>query len=267
MTNSLYFKGLRLWVQGLLLLILRMAQLKTGFDPETGLARQSAPGIALVVLIVLLAAAEAALCLRLPKAKIAYPGCFRPLEKSDLPLLAAGSLLLGGGGVLLAFAGPRGTGPSLLIIGAAAAGVAAAGGILLFAKQARSGETRVFPLLPAMVFSVLFLLTVYLPQGNNPVLARYYLPVLAAALTACAFYQLAGFSCREASMRWFVFFGDLAVPLSLAALADSTGNWGQMLAYAGCAMVLTVFLLLRRAEPLPEPSAENAAETAEDAAE
>lgn len=252
MTNSLYFKGLRLWVQGLLLLVLRMAQLKTGFDPETGLARQSVPGIALTVLIVLLAAAEAALCLRLPKAKIAYPGCFRPLEKPDLPLLAAGILLLGGGSVLRIVPDLTAGGPGVLAIALAAAGVAAAGGILLFARQARAGEARAFPLLPAMVFSVLFLLAVYLPRESDPVLARYYLPVLAAALTACAFYQLAGFACREASLRWFVFFGDLAVPLSLAALADSTGNWGQMLVYAGCAMVLTVFLLLRRAEPLPE---------------
>lgn len=256
MTNSLYFKGLRLWVQGLLLLALRWAQLKGGFDPETGLTRQSVPGIVLVVIILLLAAAEAALCVRLPGGKGSYPCRFRPLESPDLPLLAAGSLLLGIGGVLLAFPGSRGGGLSTLAIATAAAGVAAAGGILLFAKQTRSGEGRVFPLLPSMLFSVLFLLLVYLPQESNPVLARYYLPVLAAALIACAFYQLAGFSCREASMRWFVFFGDMAVPVSLAALADSSENWGQMLAFAGCAMVLTIFLLLRRAEPLPEPAAE-----------
>lgn len=262
MKNSLYFKGLRLWVQGLLLLALRWAQLKGGFDPETGLARQSAPGIALVVIILLLAAAEAALCVRLPKGKGSYPCRFRPPESPDLPLLAAGSLLLGTGGVLLAFPGLREGGLSTLAIATAAAGVAAAGGILLFAKQTRSGEGRVLPLLPSMLFSVLFLLLVYLPQESNPVLARYYLPVLAAALIACAFYQLAGFSCREASMRWFVFFGDLAVPVSLAALADSSENWGQMLAFAGCAMALTIFLLLRRAEPLPEPAAEASEETA-----
>lgn len=261
MKNSLYFKGLRLWVQGLLLLALRWAQLKGGFDPETGLARQSVPGVVLAVIILLLAAAEAAVCIRLPGGKGSYPCCFRPMERPDLPLLAAGSLLLGIGGVLLAFPGLRGGGLSALAIAAAAAGVAAAAGILLFARQTRSGGGRVLPLLPSMLFSVLFLLLVYLPQESNPVLARYYLPVLAAALIACAFYQLAGFSCKEASMRWFVFFGDLAVPVSLAALADSTENWGQMLAFAGCAMVLTIFLLLRRTEPLPEP-AEEASEPA-----
>lgn len=262
MRNASYFKGLRLWVQGLLLLALRWAQLKSGFDPETGLARQSVPGIVLAVIVLLLAAVEAALCFRLPGGKGSYPCCFRPMESPDLPLLAAGSLLLGIGSFLLAAAGLRGGGLSTLAIATAAAGIAAAAGIFLFAKQTRSGEGRVFPLLPSMLFSVLFLLLVYLPQGSNPVLARYYLPVLAAALIACAFYQLTGFSCREASMRWFVFFGDLAVPVSLAALADSTENWGQMLAFAGCAMVLTVFLLLRRAEPLPEPAVETPEETA-----
>lgn len=263
MKNTSYFTGLYLWVQGLLLLALRWMQLKNGFDPETGLARQSPAGIVLAAALLLLAAGEAVRSFRRPREKRSYACCFRPMEGPALPLLAAGSLLLGGGGVLLAAAGPRGTGPSVLAIAAAAVGVAAAGGILLFARQTRSGEGRVFPLLPAMVFSVLFLLMVYLPQESNPVLAQYYLPVLAAALIACAFYQLAGFSCREASMRWFVFFGNLAVPVSLAALADSAGNWGRALVYAGCAMVLTVFLLLRRKELLPEP----AADTPEDAAE
>ncbi len=253
MKNALYLKGLRLWVQGLLLLALRWAQLKNGFDPETGLSRQSVPGIVLAAAILLLAAAEAAFCFRLPGGSRSYPCCFRPTEGPDLPLLAAGSLLLGGGGALLAVAELREAEPGVLAIATAAAGIAAAAGILLFVRQTRSGEGKVFPLLPAMIFSVLFLLLVYLPQDSNPVLARYYLPVLAAALISCAFYQLAGFACRDASLRWFVFFGDLAVPVSLAALADSGENWGQMLAGAGCAMVLTVFLLLRRAEPLPEP--------------
>ena len=81
------------------------------------------------------------------------------------------------------------------------------------------------------------------------------------AVLACAFYQLAGFACREASLRWFLFFGDLAVPFSLAALADGSGNWGETLARGGCAMVLTVFLVLRRAEPQPEPAEESGKDT------
>ena len=80
MKNALYLKGLRLWVQGLLLLALRWAQLKNGFDPETGLSRQSVPGIVLAAAILLLAAAEAAFCFRLPGGSRSYPCCFRPTE-------------------------------------------------------------------------------------------------------------------------------------------------------------------------------------------
>ena len=261
MKNSLYFKGLRLWVEGLLLLALRWAQLKSGFDPETGLSLRSVPGLVLAAALILLIVAEGALCFGMRRGKYSYDGAFRPMEKHDLPMLAAGVLLLAGGSLLLGAAGLAGGGMSALAVAAAAMGVLAAGGILLFARQVRSGEGRVFPLLPAMVFSVLFLLLVYLPEESNPVLARYYLPVLAAAALACAFYQLAGFACREASLRWFLFFGDLAVPFSLAALADGSGNWGETLARGGCAMVLTVFLVLRRAEPQPEPAEESGKDT------
>ena len=248
-------------MQGLLLLALRWAQLKSGFDPETGLSLRSVPGLVLAAALILLIVAEAALCFRMRRGKYSYDGAFRPMEKHNLPMLAAGVLLLAGGSLLLGAAGLAGGGMSALAVAAAAMGVLAAGGILLFARQVRSGEGRVFPLLPAMVFSVLFLLLVYLPEESNPVLARYYLPVLAAAALACAFYQLAGFACREASLRWFLFFGDLAVPFSLAALADGSGNWGETLARGGCAMVLTVFLVLRRAEPQPEPAEESGKDT------
>jgi len=249
MKNALYLKGLRLWVQGLLLLALRWAQLKNGFDPETGLSRQSVPGIVLAAAILLLAAAEAAFCFRLPGGSRSYPCCFRPTEGPDLPLLAAGSLLLGGGGALLAVAELRNAEPGVLAIATAAAGIAAAAGILLFVRQTRSGEGKVFPLLPAMIFSVLFLLLVYLPQDSNPVLARYYLPVLAASAAAYALSQLAGFLRRESSARSFVWTADCAVILCLAAMADSLSSPGLLLLYAGCALLLSVFLLLRREGP------------------
>ena len=247
MKNSPYMKGLRLWVQGLLLLALRWAELKTGFDPDTGLSRHSVPGMILAAAILFCAAAELWLCTRLPGGKRTYLNCLEPLGQSSLPLLAAGSLLLCIGAVLL-------PGWNTLSIAAAAAAAATAAGLILFARLLRNGETpRVFCLLPAMVFSVLFVLVIYLPEEVNPVLARFYLIVLAAAMVSCAFYQLAGLTCREGSLRWFVFFGDLAVPLCLAAMADCAGNLGRMLIYFGFALVLTVFLLTRRGEVLPEP--------------
>lgn len=246
MKNSLWFKGLRLWVQGLLLLSLRWGQIKTGFDPATGLSRHSMPGMILAAMILFLAAAETLLVFRLPGGKRTYTNCMDPLEKSHLPLLAAGSLLLAGGSVLL-------PGWDTLHIITLVLGAAAAVGFILFARIVRSGgDVKVFPLIPSMFFAVAFLLVVYLPEEGNPVLARFYLPVLAASLMACAFYQLAGLTLGECKLRWFVLLGDLAVPLCLAAMADCADNLGRMLVYFGAALVLTVFLTLRRAEPLPE---------------
>lgn len=251
MKNPLYMKGLRLWLQGLLLLALRWAELKNGFDPDTGLSRRSVPGMILIAAIFFCAAAELCLCTRLPGGKRTYLNCLEPLEQNHLPPLAAGSLLLCGGAVLL-------PGWDTMATAAAAAGAATAAGLILLAKLLRSGGTpRAFYFLPAMVFSVLFVLVIYLPEEGNPVLARYYLIVLAAAMVSCAFYHLAGLTCREGKLRWFVFFGDLAVPLCLAAMADCAGNLGRMLIYLGFALVLTQFLLTRREEVLPEPEPED----------
>lgn len=251
MKNTAYMKGLRLWIQGLLLLCLRWAQLKTGFDPDTGLSLPSLPGTILAAAVAFLAVVECVLSFRgVPGGKHTFLNCFEQPERRDLPLLVAGSLLICAGGVLL-------PGWSTLAIVSAVLAAASAAGFILLARQLRSGsQPRTLCLLPAMFLSVLFLLMVYLPEESNPVLARYALPVLAAALIACAFYHLTGLTCREGSLRWFVFFGNLSVPLSLAAMADSAGNPGRTLLWCGCAQTLTVFLVLRRAEPLPEPEAE-----------
>lgn len=246
MMNSTYWKGLRLWVLGFLLLSLRWAQLKTGFDPETGLSRDSVTGVVLAAVILLLIAAEAVLSFRLPKGKRSYLNCMEPIGKNAVPVLTGGSFLLGFGGLLSLEWGPLG-------ILSGACGIAAAGGLIAFVQQIRkNGSVQMLALIPSMVFSVVFLLTVYVPEESNPVLAQYYLPVLAAALPSCAFYQLAGFTCREGKLGWFVFFGDLSVMLCLAAMADCTENWGRIFVYLGFALVLTQFLRLRRGEPLPE---------------
>ena len=238
MMNTFWYRGPRLWVQGLLLFALRLAQLRTGFDSETGLAVASLPGTLLAALLAVCAAAELVLCLRLPGEKAAFDVQFARPERA-VPCLVAGSFLLAAGGaLLLASALP------------ARGAVAAAGGFLLLVRQLRAGGTAgVLPLLPAMFFAVFFVLTVYLPAGADPVLARYYLPVLAASAAAYALSQLAGFLRRESSARSFVWTADCAVILCLAAMADSLSSPGLLLLYAGCALLLSVFLLLRREGP------------------
>lgn len=238
---------IRLWAEGVVLFVLRWLQLRSGFDSATGLSKQSVPGLLLAGAIILIAAVEIVFALKLPRGKFSYGNTFAPLEQKLLPLLVAGSFLMGVGGILI-------PGWETLKIAAAAAGVAAAAGFLLFAKLLRgSAEVKSYALLPSMIFAVLFVLVIYLPQDSNPVLARYYLQVLTSSMIACAFYQLAGFPCQEASARWFSIFGGVAVPLCVASAADCIGVWGPFLIYWGAAMVLTTFLALRRQSPVPEP--------------
>lgn len=247
MMNTFWYRGPRLWVQGLLLFALRLAQLRTGFDSETGLAVASLPGTLLAALLAVCAAAELVLCLRLPGEKSAFDVQFARPERA-VPCLVAGSFLLAAGGALLLVSALPARGVATMAAGILA--VAAAGGFLLLVRQLRAGGTAgVLPLLPAMFFAVFFVLTVYLPAGADPVLARYYLPVLAASAAAYALSQLAGFLRRESSARSFVWTADCAVILCLAAMADSLSSPGLLLLYAGCALLLSVFLLLRREGP------------------
>ena len=247
MMNTFWYRGPRLWVQGLLLFALRLAQLRTGFDSETGLAVASLPGTLLAALLAVCAAAELVLCLRLPGEKAAFDVQFARPERA-VPCLVAGSFLLAAGGALLLVSALPARGVAAMAAGILA--VAAAGGFLLLVRQLRAGGTAgVLPLLPALFFAVFFVLTVYLPAGADPVLARYYLPVLAASAAAYALSQLAGFLRRESSARSFVWTADCAVILCLAAMADSLSSPGLLLLYAGCALLLSVFLLLRREGP------------------
>lgn len=230
----------RLWCAGLVLLILRLCQNQSGFDAATGLAAPSAPGTAALVLLGLCAAAELALCMRFPKEKAGFSAQFSTPDK-ELLAVVLGSLLLAAGGVLTALLAFQSGDVAAGVAGALA--LAAGAGILLLTRRARAGEPlSVLPLLPSMFFGVFFVLATYLPIEDDPVLARYYLPVLSAALAAYAFSQLAGFLRKESSPRSFLFIGDMAVIACIAAIAD--GNLARMLLFAGCALVLSVFLLL-----------------------
>ena len=136
--------------------------------------------------------------------------------------------------------------------------VAAGGGFILLTRQVRRGDTlTVFPLLPAMFFSVFFVLAVYLPEESDPVLSRFYIPVLAAAMAAAAFSLLAAFLRQEGNLRTFTFVGNLSVMFCLAAAADGVGgDWAKAPLFLGCALVLSVFLFLSREHPVPLPEEE-----------
>lgn len=236
---------LRVWCGGIILFGLRLIQDRTGFDPATGLALPSVAGTALVLALAVLAAAELLLVRKQGKDKPSFDSHFAPPERS-LTALVIGCMLLGAGGILLLTdAGAAVRSLPALVTGVLA--VLTCLGFLALARQMRAwDEPNLLFTLPSLFFGVFLVLTVYLPTVSDPVLARYYLPVLAAALVACAFGQLAGFLRRESSPRAFTAVGELAVMTSTAAMAD--GDRTRALLFAGCAVVLSVFLALQRGE-------------------
>ena len=239
----------RLWCQGLLLFTLRFAQLRTGFDPETGLTVPRTPGTALPILLALFAAAELVWCLRTRREEAGFTRHFAPPGDGAAAAAVLGGMLWAAGGLLMLLTAI----PAREVAGGVTGllSLASGAGMVLLVRQARSGDAPgVTPALPAMFLGVFLVLEVYLPSSSDPVLARFYIPLLAAVGTACAFSRLAGLLRGEGSVRAFVLWGDLAVLLCLAALAD--GGLARRFLFGGAALLLTVFLCLRRTGPLPE---------------
>lgn len=250
----------RLWVQGLVLLLLRLWQNRSGFDADTGLSVPSLPGTALAAGLVVLAVIELIQALRMPGEKLPYARQFAPPDKRSLAVAVIGCLLLAGGGALTLLAALLERG--ILAAATGALAIAAGAGLLVLLFQSKAGAApSALAALPAMFFGVFFVLTVYLPSESDPVLARIYLPVLAVAVTSYTFAQLGGLLRGESAPRSFVSAADLAVPLCLAAAAGE--GLAPRLLYAGCALILSVFLALRRDAAVPSGGAPDAAEERE----
>lgn len=259
MNSSFWKKTGRVWCSGLVLFGMRVIQNQTGFDPETGLALPSVAGATLVIGLVVLAALEVLFSLRLSKEKVDFEHHFAPPEKS-LTALIIGCMMLVAGGILLAMEGvTAGGGIAAIVTGALA--LLTGGGFLILGRQMRAwDELDVTPTLPSLFFGVFLVLAVYLPTASDPILERYYLQVLAAAMVAYAFGRLAGFLRKESSHRSFTPVGNLAVMTSIAAIAD--GGKALSLLFGGCAVVLSVFLALQGGY-IPSAEDEEAGESEE----
>lgn len=254
MKKNNLFQALRPWCEGAVLFILRLLQLRSGFDPDTGLALPSLAGRVLWIGLLIALALDAILCLSRPKgSKHSYGCCFNAPGGPAMGALAGGSFLLMAGGALLLLRAlpPSGTAE----VTAAAAGLfgaASGAGMLLLARSLRGGAPASMALPPAMLFSVLFVLSVYFPAEADPVLARYYLPVLGASMAAYFLYQLSGFFRGEGNLRWFSLVSGFAAVTCIAAAADCLQDPGRLLIYLSFAAVATAFRLLLREESLPE---------------
>lgn len=243
----------RIWGMGLAMFALRLYQNKYDFDPSTGLHFLSVVGIALVVLIIASAALAFIANRKESRKRPRFSDHFAAPNRSTIVLVSAG-FLFAAGGVMLGVNSISTEGGIAPLVAAVFA-LASFMGFLILIKQLRSESAfSVGPMLPVLFFSAFWVLTLYLPAANDPILARYFLPILAASLSACAFAQLAGFFLRETRVRTFCIVADFAVALNIAAIADLNHH---SLLFAASAVMLSAFLMLqgKNVEKAPEEDA------------
>lgn len=245
-----HFRTIRMWVIGAALFALRFYQNTHDFDNETGLHTLSYAGIALVALIAVAVIAAFRISRRESWEKPPFNENFSVPHTSLTPLIT-GIFLLAAGGALLAknafsseFLVGSTSAANIASVAVAVLVILSAFCLLLLTRQMRRGSTpSLILVLPSMFFTAFWVLSLYLPSANDPVLAHYCLPILAAASAAYAFSQLAGFFRRETAICSFLFMSECAVILCLAAAAELNVH---SLLYLGCALIFTVFSVLQK---------------------
>lgn len=271
-------------VGGAAAFLLRLLQDRTGFEAGTGLPIPGNPaGIALVVLLLVLAVLLCLLARQFPKeteSGPAFPADFAAGDPKLVTLLVIGVFLmalsgladllecLGLGNLLTrmsaaadpaAYALPTDlqtavTGFSAkaqLLMGVLSL-LSAAGLFLSLAACRQKGGAQPKPvngnllLIPPVSLVVRLVLT-YRVDSVDPALEVYYVELLALVFLTLGFYRLSSFAFRAGRTRRFALYASAAVTLSIAALADGSPYLSSLLLYAGGALALLGFLLLRLA--------------------
>ncbi|MCI9609223.1 MAG: hypothetical protein HFG07_03245 [Oscillibacter sp.] len=261
--------------------VLRLLQNHTGYEADTGLP---IPGnfaaLALAVLLAGLAAALALTARFLPSEE--DPG---PVLPRDFSTENAGLLTLPMGGVfLLALSGLSDLAEGLRLLPEglvssrhAIYGILRAGGLgftpqgqLLMGGLTLAAAVSLFPvlagcrrreggprhkapsaitLLPVAALVVRLVLT-YRVDSVNPSLTMYYVELLALVFMTLGFYRLSSFAFQAGRTRRFGLYAAASLVLCAASLADGSAYLSTLLLYAGGALTLTGFLLLRIADSL-----------------
>ena len=242
---------------------LRLLQWRMGFEPDTGLP---VPGTPFGILTAALAAAVMALCIllrkKLPEEKERGPLFSAGFGTSDAGLLTpavAGVFLMAAAGLVDMAAGTgiqvlpgmqalsAGLRREQLILGALT--LAAAASLFPAVSACRQSEQGPQPfngmfLLAPVVCLVVRLVLLYRQDSANPVLAAYWVELLALVLVILALYRLAAFAYGAGRTRRFVLYAVPAILLCLASLADGR-PLSALLFNGGAALTLTGFLMQR----------------------
>jgi hypothetical protein len=277
---------------GLAAFVLRLLQNRTGYEADTGLPIPGAPAsIALAVWLVILAALFCGLVFQLPQESgpgPALPADFYTDDAKLLVLPVVGLLLMFAAGLADIYEG-LGMGDLLSQLADAAdpAAVSTSSGIFSGRLQMFLGVLSLLSaacLLPAAaacrrhsddgqdrqerplngstllvppICLVVRLVLTYRADSANPALGAYYVEILALVFLTLGFYRLASFTAQAGQTRRFALYASAAVTLCVTALADGGPHLSSLLLYAGGALTLLGFLLLRLAAPVyqapPEP--------------
>lgn len=260
-------------VGGIVAFVLRLLQNRTGFESYTGLPISgNVPGLLLVVWLIALTVLLVLLTRCLPKecdAGPAFPAAFAASEPKLLVLPVMGILLMALAGLADLYES-FGLG-NLLVqlqsaanpyaeISAAASGfsgklqlllgifsLASAAALFLSVTACRKANTAYSPsllLVPPVVLVVRLVLT-YRLDSVNPALEAYYVELLALVFLTLGFYRLSSFAFQAGRTNRFFLYSCAAVILSFASLADVGPHLSTLLVYAGGAVTLLGFLLLR----------------------
>ena len=243
---------------------LRLLQRKTGFEVDTGLP---IPGNVPAILLPVLLAAAAVLLLSMvrPLAKGPVQAPFSQLfDLSDRRCLFAivggtcATVLAGILDLADAMGGPRtalsADGMEIVTVGSSLGRTGMVLGVLsliagacLFLGAVLCRKDPAAPplvLLAVPVCLLVRLILIYRIYSRDPVLADYYLDLLALVLLILGTYRLSGFAVQAGSPRAFALYAELSAILALAALAD--GPSAAVLLAVGIALALAGFQLALR---------------------
>ena len=261
--------------------VLRLLQNHTGYEADTGLP---IPGnfaaLALAVLLAGLAAALALTAWLLPSEEAPGPVLPRDFSTENTGLLAIPMC----GVFLLALSGLSDLAESLRMLPEglvssrhAIYGILRAGGLgfspqgqVLLGALTLAAAVSLFPvlagcrrregvprhkapaaitLLPVAALVVRLVLT-YRIDSVTPSLTMYYPELLALVFLTLGFYRLSSFAFQAGQTRRFGFYAAGSLVLCAASLADGSAYLSSLLLYAGGALTLMGFLLLRAANGL-----------------
>lgn len=256
--------------------VLRLLQNRTGFEPDTGLpVPGSFAAIALMALLLGLGAVLLGLSRLLPSGEdeVAFPFPAESPGLLTLPVMGVFLMALGGLADLAECFGalPEGLVSSRhQLYGVLREGglgfspgsqglmgilsLLAAGALFWALAACRRGDIKAPAnalLLPPAALVIRVVLT-YRVDSVNPSLQLYYMQLLALVFLTLGFYRLSSFAFQAGRTRRFAFYTGAAVALSMASLADGSAYLSSLLLYAGGALALLGFLLLRLSIPEPE---------------